>query len=144
MTIPYKIDRIDTTQFAIFPDKYVNGENVSVEMDMNFSTSETISPIKNVTSIRYKQNDNLLLVLEISCSFTISEEGLENIRKSGKIPVEFLRYMGTFSVGIARGVIHARTEGTVLNPVILPPANVNDSIKEDLPIKKARSKSTGE
>lgn len=144
MTIPYKIDRIDTTQFAIFPDKYINGENVSVEMDMNFSTSETISPIKNVTSIRYKQNDNLLLVLEIACSFTISEEGLENIRKSGKIPVEFLRYMGTFSVGIARGVIHARTEGTVLNPVILPPANVNDSIKEDLPIKKARSRSTGE
>lgn len=144
MTIPYKIERIDTTQFAIFPDKYINGENVSVEMDMTFSTSETISPIKNVTSIRYKQNDDILLVLEIACSFTISEEGLENLRKSGKIPVEFLRYMGTFSVGIARGVIHARTEGTVLNPVILPPANVNDSIKEDLPIKKARSKSAGE
>ena len=135
MTIPYKIERIETNQFAIFPDKVVNGAEVSIEVNSGFSAGELLSPLKNVVNVQYKQNGNLILVLEISCFFTISEEGQESIRKEGKIPVDFLRYMGSFSVGIARGVIHARTEGTVLNPIVLPPINLNDAIDKDIVIK---------
>lgn len=135
MTIPYKIERIETNQFAIFPDKVVNGAEVSIEVNSGFSAGELLSPLKNVVNVQYKQNGNLILVLEISCFFTISEEGQESVRKEGKIPVDFLRYMGSFSVGIARGVIHARTEGTVLNPIVLPPINLNDAIDKDIVIK---------
>ena len=135
MTIPYKIEKIETNQFAIFPDKVVNGAEVSIEVNSGFSAGELLSPLKNVVNVQYKQNGNLILVLEISCFFTISEEGQESVRKEGKIPVDFLRYMGSFSVGIARGVIHARTEGTVLNPIVLPPINLNDAIDKDIVIK---------
>ena len=140
MTIPYKIDRIETNQFAIFPDKVVNGAEVSIEVNSGFSAGELLSPIKNVVNVQYVQNGTLILVLEISCFFTIAEEGQESIRKEGKIPVDFLRYMGSFSVGIARGVIHARTEGTVLNPIVLPPINLNEVIDKDIVIKGKKTK----
>lgn len=140
MTIPYRIERIETSQFAIFPDKVVNGEDVSIEVNMNFSVSNNLTPLKSVTNVRYIQNDNLLMVLEINCFFAISEDGQEAIKKNGKIPVDFLRYMGTFAIGIARGVIHARTEGTVLSPVVLPPINLNDTIDKDIVIKKEKAK----
>ena len=138
MTIPYRIERIETNQFAIFPDKVVNREDISVEVNLNFSLGEGLSPLKNVTNIQYTQNGNLVLVLEISCFYSISDEGQQAIRKEGKIPVDFLRYMGSFSVGIARGIIHARTEGTVLSPVVLPPINLNDTIDKDIVVKGER------
>lgn len=136
MTIPYRIERIVTNQFAIFPEKFQNREDVAVDVNLNFGVGDHISPLKNITTVRYTQNNELLLVLEIICLYVISEDGLDAIRKAGKIPVDFLRYMGSFSVGIARGIIHARTEGTVLSPVILPPINLNASIDKDLIIKK--------
>lgn len=136
MTIPYRIERIVTNQFAIFPDKFLNKENVAVDFNLNFGVGDHISPLKNTTTVHYTQNGELLLVLEITCLYVISEEGLDAIRKVGRIPVDFLRYMGSFSIGIARGIIHARTEGTVLSPVILPPVNLNTSIDKDLIIKK--------
>lgn len=142
MKIPYRIERIETNQFAIFPDKVINGDGVSIETDMSFHLGDNLSALKNVTNIRYTQNDCLLMVLEISCYYTISDDGQDTIRKSGRIPVDFLRYMGSFSIGIARGVIHARTEGTVLSPIVLPPINLNDTIDKDIIIKKGKPKTT--
>ena len=55
--------------------------------------------------------------------------------KSWIIPVDFLRYMGTIVVGTARGVLHTKTEGTVLNAYVLPPINVMELVKEDLAVK---------
>lgn len=135
MTIPYRIDRIETSQFAIFPDKMVNGEKVSVEVNLDFSLGEKFSPLKNTVNVKYIQNDNLLMIIEVICDYAISDEGIQAIRKEGKIPVDFLRYMGSFSVGIVRGIIHARTEGTILGPVILPPVNLDNAIDKDIVIK---------
>lgn len=142
LAIPYRIERIETNQFAIFPEAYVNGDDVSIDINMSFGINDDLSPLKNVMSVRYLQNDKLLLVLEITCFFSISEDGREAIRKNGKIPVEFLRYMGTFSTGIARGIIHAKTEGTVLNPIILPPVNLNEEIDKGIDLKQKKSKKT--
>lgn len=135
MTIPYRIDRIETSQFAIFPDKMVNGEKVSVEVNLDFSLGEKFSPLKNTVNVKYIQNDNLLMIIEVICDYAIPDEGIQAIRKEGKIPVDFLRYMGSFSVGIVRGIIHARTEGTILGPVILPPVNLDNAIDKDIVIK---------
>ncbi len=49
-----------------------------------------------------------------------------------------------------RGVIHAKTEGTILNPVVIPPINLEEMVKNDLmllgldfsdPDKKERKRS---
>lgn len=135
MTIPYRIDRIETSQFAIFPDKMVNGEKVSVEVNLDFSLGEKFSPLKNTVNVKYIQNDSLLMIIEVICDYAISDEGIQSIQKEGKIPVDFLRYVGSFSVGIVRGIIHARTEGTILSSVILPPVNLDNAIDKDIVIK---------
>ena len=72
------------------------------------------------------------MVLEMGAIFAIAPEGVSEIKAKGTVPVDFLRYMGTIVVGAARGIIHTKTEGTVLNSVILPPINLVEIIKEDL------------
>ncbi len=74
----------------------------------------------------------LLLVAQLACYYDIAPEGFKAIREEGIIPVDFLRYMGSVSVGTIRGVIHAKTEGTVLNPVVMPPVNLEEMIQTDL------------
>lgn len=137
MTIPYTIGQIKTPQFAIFPDKYVNGEQTAIKVSVSFGVPKDLQQIKCSLEIQFMQGEALLLTTVIECFFRISPEGIENVRKAGKIEKEFLRYMGTIAVGTARGVIAAKTENTVLNNLVLPPINLVEIIKEDMEVPKS-------
>lgn len=136
MSIPYKITRLETRQFAIFPDKFSNSDEVGVNSSYEFSISTDVSLIRCRSSFHYIQEDRVLMILEMSAFFTIAPEGMTEIKTKGMIPVDFLRYMGTIVVGTARGIIHTKTEGTVLNSIVLPPINLVEIIKEDLVLEK--------
>ena len=134
-SIPYRISHIETVQFALFPDNYVNGREVLVNTNCGYNVRSDLNQVRNVISVNFIQNEKLLLVAQLACFYDIAPDGFESIRKSGQIPVDFLRYMGSISIGAMRGVIHAKTEGTVLNPVVMPPINLEDMIKNDLLIE---------
>ena len=130
------IARLETNQFAIFPEKFNSLEPVGVNSSYEFSISADLSSIRCRSTFHYVQGDNVLMVLEMGAIFAIAPEGVSEIKAKGTVPVDFLRYMGTIVVGAARGIIHAKTEGTVLNSVILPPINLVEIIKEDLVLEK--------
>ena len=136
MTIPYRIFRIETKQFAIFPELFENGAEVNVNSSYGFALGQDVSTVRCASRFNYIQGDKTLLILELHVDFQIAEEGISEIKKKGVIPVDFLRYMATIVVGTARGVIHAKTAGTVLNPIVLPPINLVETIKEDMHIEK--------
>lgn len=132
MMIPYKIARMETNQFAIFPEKFNSSDAVDVNSSYEFSISTDLDSIRCRSTFHYVQGDNVLMVLEVGAIFAIAPEGVSDIQEKGAVPVDFLRYMGTIVVGAARGIIHAKTEGTILNSVILPPINLVEIIKDDL------------
>lgn len=131
-TIPYKISHIETVQFAIFPDNFINGQEVLINTNCGYNVRSDLNQVRNVISVNYTQNEKLLMVVQLACYYDIAPEGVEAIKAEGKIPIDFLRYMGSISVGTIRGVIHAKTEGTVLNPVVMPPVNLEEMVKNDL------------
>ncbi len=132
--IPYKITQIETKQFAIFSDKFVNGDIVNINTNFNFNLKSDFVQIRCSSLIQFFQKEQLILLLEIVCIFDIANEGVDFIKKENRVPVDFLRYMATIVVGTARGVIHAKTESTVLNSIVLPPINLVDAIKDDIQI----------
>ena len=138
MTIPYRIARIETRQFALFPDKFSLADKVEVQSSYEFAVSEDIQSVRCRSLFHYVQEDQLLMVMEVFTYFAIAQEGIEEIKKKGSIPVDFLRYMGTIAVGTARGIIHAKTEGTTLNAVVLPPINLVEIIKDDLVVAQGK------
>lgn len=139
MTIPYRIASIHTNQFAMFLDKYSVGDGITINATFRYEYKPDLSTIRCTTTIQYIQNENVVMVLELGCEFAIQEQGAEAIRQSGQINVEFLRYLATIAVGTARGVIHAKTEGSMLNGLVLPPLNVVETITDSLKIQ-AKSK----
>lgn len=138
-SIPYRISRIETVQFALFPDNFQNGQEVRVNTNCGYNVRSDVQQVRNVINVNYLQEDKLLMVAELACYYDIAPEGVESIKAEGKIPVDFLRYMGSISVGTIRGLIHAKTEGTVLNPVVLPPVNLEEAIQNDMALPEMNS-----
>ena len=138
MTIPYRLFKIETKQFAMFPELFSSGEEATVDTELSFAPSTDRTNIRSIVTLKYKQGECLLMVLELACFFEIASEGWEEMKKDGRwvVPVDFLRYMGTIVVGTARGVLHTKTEGTVLNACLLPPINVAELVKEDFIVKQ--------
>lgn len=132
MLIPYKINQIKTQQFALFPEKFVNGNGVAVKAEYEFKVHTDLCTVLCVSKFSYSQDDNLLLTTQIDCTFGVSQDGFQELHQSRTIPAGFLQYLATISTGTARGIIHTKTEGTVLNSVVLPPINLLEIIKDDL------------
>ena len=131
MTIPFRIRQIKTQQFAMFPDLLVNGNDVNIQSEFNFGVNKEINDIFCVTKLSYIQDEKLLLTTEVVCFFGIKEESSKQISELGRIEVGFLRYLATIAIGTVRGIIHTKTENTVLNPIVLPPLNLMEAIKDD-------------
>lgn len=131
MVIPFRIRQIKTQQFAMFPEKFLNGKGVTIESQFNFGINNEVSDIRCVTKLTYSQGETLLLILEVHCFFAITEDGSKKLLEQGKVEVDFLRYLATISTGTVRGIIHTKTENSALNPVVLPPVNLVEAIKDD-------------
>jgi hypothetical protein len=135
IAIPFRIRQIKTQQFAMFPDLLINGNNVAVKSEFNFGVNSEVKDIFCITRMTYSQDEKLLLTTEVICFFEISEEGSKQLIEQGRIEVDFLRYLATIATGTVRGIIHTKTENTSLNPIVLPPINLVDAIKEDFVFK---------
>ena len=138
MMIPFRISQIKTQQFAMFPDLLVNGKEVTVDSEFSFGVNTEVKNILCVTKLSYRQDDNLLLTTEVHCIFNIREDGTNLLKEQGRVGVEFLRYLATITTGTARGIVHTKTENTVLNSVVVPPINLVEAIKEDFVFKPGR------
>lgn len=135
MMIPFRIRQIKTQQFAMFPDLLVNGKEVTVDSEFSFGVNTEVKNILCVTKLSYRQDENLLLTTEVHCIFDIREDGVNQLKEQGRVVVDFLRYLATIAIGTVRGIIHTKTENTVLNPVVVPPINLVEAIKEDFVFK---------
>jgi hypothetical protein len=135
MMIPFRIRQIKTQQFAMFPDLLVNGKEVTVDSEFSFGVNTEVKNILCVTKLSYRQDENLLLTTEVHCIFDIREDGVNQLKEQGRVGVDFLRYLATIAIGTVRGIIHTKTENTVLNSVVVPPINLVEAIKEDFVFK---------
>lgn len=135
MILHYKINKIETKQFAVFPENYRIDQSVNIKSSFAFNIKNDYTQIRCISKLQYVQDDRIILVLEFATYFDIAPDGSENIKLSKTIHVDFLRYMATIAVGTARGIIYAKSENTIVNSIILPPINLVDAITEDLEIE---------
>jgi hypothetical protein len=83
-----------------------------------------------------KKEDQPFLVLEVQGAFTVSKNDFsKKIRQNDKsylITKELATHFAVLTVGSARGVLHAKTEGTKYNQYLLPTINIKTMVQEDI------------
>lgn len=132
--VRFRMIRINTEQFAILCDELPEDlNNISIETRLRFKVSKDyrIAPMARFSFVK---DEMPLVVIEVCCEFVIHQEDWTKMLKDNDIvvPKETLEYLSAQTIGVARGVLHCKTEGTPLNVFIVPPVNVAAMIEGDL------------
>lgn len=133
----FKLVNILTNQFALIEEHF--SEDIStVQLSLNhkFGIDVEKRNIALKNQIRFLSDNQIFIILEVTCTFSISEETWPELLKEEKseivIPSDFATHLLVLTVGTARGVLHAKTENTKFNKYFLPTLDVSKSIENDI------------
>lgn len=121
--IEFDLHDIYTAQFALRPNLPVQGEEALVSFQIRFGIQTEGREI--ACGFYYSIGDpgHPAIVLDVVCEFKFSSSSWNKIQKNGSLILskELAREMGMITSGVARGILHARTENTTYNnfPVML-------------------------
>ena len=137
--IKFLIQGITTDQFAIIDTSYREGIALGLAIQMGYSVNIENHIIVVTVKVVFDQEKLPIIILDLSCHFSISDENwaplYNSIESKVQIPNNFAIHLGMLTVGTLRGVLHAKTENTIFNQFILPPIDITQIInKEDVVI----------
>ena len=127
----YKYVKIDLTQFAYFEENYDQSiTEIEFQTNVKFSFDKVNHILCCIILLNMLHNGKYLVKAEVKNFFDIEPNSLELLRNNGNIifTPDLLVQFASFSYGSLRGILHVKTEGTVVNQFILPPVYMNKII----------------
>src|SRR5690606_32893937 len=91
--------------------------------------------VKTISKFKFLLDKEEMVTLAVSCEFEFEASGWNFFIKGEQLilPKGLLEMLAGFTMNTARGVLHAKTEGTKMNKLIIPMIN-GEFIKQDLAI----------
>jgi len=133
ITVEFKMNRVVVEQFAILRDVLPNDvSSIHVTWGVTYGAIPDQHLVACKMKFAYVDNEQQpILVLEVSIYYEIRHESWHNFIEDGKIviPAEFQPTMMVHTVGTARGILFCKTEGTTLHSLVLPPLNVEQLVR---------------
>lgn len=134
--IQFLFNHLSVRQFALLGNALSDIKEQQVEV--RFGCNVPKRTVTILLTIRMKGKDATpVLVLETENSFSISEESFLPLKKEEGyvIPRSLIVHFLVHAYGAARGILFCKTENTPFAGFILPPANVDAIVKEDLTVQ---------
>ena len=136
--IGFSLVYIRTEQFAIIDNHYDNEKQVQYNIGFSTLKNDEEKVIVVLFKVHFEQGNKPFIILETSCHFNIEDNSWETFRVKNSntllVSKGFFTHLCVLTVGTARGILHAKTEGTNFNGFILPTLNLTEIIKEDATI----------
>ena len=133
--IAYRIVQVAIEDFKMQPRQLNEKDELGINSSYSFQANFELQCVRCLSSFVFTKDDEKLIELLLSCVFAIEASTFESLYDESKqhltVEAYFCRYMATIAVGAARGVIAAKTEGTPLAEVVLPPINLMEAIEND-------------
>ena len=137
MALQFQLVKIDSPQFAIINDGEFSNP-LQINFELNFDVDSSFTSIKNALKIVFLNSSEPVMQIVVECFFAISKDSWKEMTQQDNtiiVPVGFLQHLATITVGMARGVLFARTVETNLNKYVLPLVNVTEMVEKDMVIK---------
>lgn len=128
---------IRTISFAIIEAAYKKSGETNLLTGIAFGLDrEDFAITCNARFAFEKKKDQPFLILEIQTIFQIEENDfLTKIKQDDNsylLTKGLAVHFAVLTIGSARGILHAKTEGTLFNEYLLPTIDVNDMLQEDI------------
>ena len=137
--ILYQFISMELVQFATFEDNYVeNDEDVEIANKFQFSYHFDKNVMCCTSSVTMSKESRIFLKADLTSYFGIEPGSAESLKESEDFiaPAELLAQFASLTYGSIRGVIFAKTMGTALNNIILPPNNVRNLFQNSQRFKR--------
>ena len=139
----FRLLKITTEQFAVFEDNYNENDLRQIKLDMGVKVQYRADFINRKIGVFFQfeilNNDKPVLLNENGLHFEIVAETWNNyLADDGKsiiLPKEYACHLVAIAVGTTRGILHAKTESTRFNELIVPLIFPDDLIEDDLVMK---------
>ena len=132
--IRFKLRNIITEQFATFEiDKIPETHDLKSELQFAVNTENKVVSCK--MNFQFLHQNSPLVTLKVVCNFDVEPKSWEkDLMTTDKIilPKHFLEHLCAVTVGTARGVLHAKTENTHFNRLMIPTFNVSNLVEKDV------------
>jgi len=132
--IGFELLALKTEQFATFEEHVSEVGETEIFTELEFKIDKENKQVGVFTDFTFYQAKQTFLKIQISCHFEILSRSWEVFSKEEKIvfPKSFMGHLAMLTIGSARGVLHAKTEGTIFNKFLLPTINVDNLVTEDI------------
>lgn len=136
--IPFRIFKIENDPIELHADLVDKNSIIEFSFQVSFNGDLKNRIIGCKTDYVFKQKDTIISSLTVYCYFMIEKEFVKSKTVNNKLELskDFLRYLATISVGTARGIQHAKTQGTDLNSMVIPPINLVSMDIQDFVIEE--------
>ena len=133
--VSFLLKSIRTEQYALMEDVFNEKAKISLNTKINFKINSKNKQVGAFVGFSFDQNKKTFLIIQVSCHFKIEETSWKTFLETdpSKVVIQkgFLAHLASLTVGTARGVLFAKTEGTPFNKYIIPTINVAKIIKND-------------
>lgn len=136
--VQFRMRSIEVPQYAVLADKCPETlDHARLDTHIAFAADVKLRIIACKMKFVFKDSENILEVIEIVCSFEVAPQCWEEFVSDSKvtIPKSLLTHIAFHTVGTARGVLFAKSEGTPFSKIILPAINVEGMIESDMVVE---------
>lgn len=140
LSIPFALRAIETHQFAILEENYVEESEGALMIGVNVGASDEVCGVSIIFEVRFNFDDKPLVLLEVECQFEVEEEAfrqfLDKENDQINIPKEFCQHLGVITVGTARGILYEKLKDTDFDFILLPTIDLTVQLSDDVVLTK--------
>lgn len=137
--ILYQFTGMELIQFATFDENYTNkDEEIEISNKFQFVYNFEENVMCCISSVSMFKENSILLKADLATYFTIEANSAESMKDSGDFiaPTILLTQFASLAYGSIRGVIFAKTIGSPLNKIVLPPNDIRTIFQTPQRFKK--------
>jgi hypothetical protein len=133
--VGFSLQSIKTEQFAIIEENFNPKKEIEFGTEIEFKLDVDNKQIGVYLNFEFVNAKKVFLKIKVSCHFIIKEESWKLFLRVSPskiiIPKGFIQHLAMITTGTTRGVLFAKTEGTLFSKFIIPTLNIVDMFKED-------------
>lgn len=125
----YKFIKLNLTQFATFETGYMDdGKSLEMSSSFLFSYSFDDDVVCCTTTVVITKETGPVIKAELNSYFKIQSESVASMTEDDSVvlPLGLMTQFASLGYGSMRGVIYAKTMGTLLDKIILPPNDIQN------------------
>ncbi|WKN45814.1 hypothetical protein [Tunicatimonas pelagia] len=134
--IGFLLSNISTLEFATIDSAYQEGSPEDLQLGFGFGILEEERWIVCDANVEFHINNRPFIIIKVRCEFEIDPNAWERFVDYKKNTITFpdglLRHLAVLTTGTTRGILHAKTENTKFNQIILPTLNIADIVSEPI------------